>query len=95
HPGRYAATTGARPTGADDPLGPAVERTLGALDAVLGGYALAPADRIHALRMLRSVLHGFATLEAADGFQIDTDVDTSFVWLVAFLDQGLRARASV
>jgi hypothetical protein len=44
--------------------------------------------------MLRSVLHGFATLEAADGFQIDTDVDASFLWLIDFVDGGLRARAS-
>jgi len=34
-------------------------------------------QEIHALRMLRSMLHGFATLEAAGGFQIDTSVDDS------------------
>ncbi|MBF4572015.1 WHG domain-containing protein [Herbiconiux sp. VKM Ac-1786] len=94
HPGRYAATTGARPAGPDDPLGPALGRTLTSLEAVLRGYGLAEADRIHALRMLRSVLHGFATLEAGDGFQIDTDVDASFLWLIDFVDLGLRARAS-
>jgi hypothetical protein len=44
--------------------------------------------------MLRSLLHGFATLEAADAFQIDTDVDASFLWLIGFIDQGLRARVT-
>jgi AcrR family transcriptional regulator len=91
HPGRYAATTGARPTGPDDPLIPALDRSLSSLAAVLQGYRLDPGDTIHALRMLRSVLHGFATLEAADGFQMGTDVDESFLWLIAFLDRGLRA----
>jgi AcrR family transcriptional regulator len=93
HPGRYAATTGARPTGPDDPLLPAIERTLSSLGAVLHGYPLDDADRIHALRMLRSILHGFATLEASEGFQLGTDVDASFVWMIDFLDRGLRASA--
>jgi len=91
HPGRYAATTGARPTGPEDPLGPALERTLSSLAAVLHGYRLDPDDEIHALRMLRSILHGFATLEASDGFQMSTDVDESFAWMVGFIDQGLKA----
>lgn len=90
HPGRYAATTGARPTGPEDPLAPALERTLASLAAVLHGYRLHPDDEIHALRMLRSILHGFATLESSDGFQMSTDVDESFAWMVGFIDQGLR-----
>jgi AcrR family transcriptional regulator len=95
HPGRYAATVGIRPTGADDPLAVALERTLASFAAVLRGYRLDAADEIHALRMLRSILHGFATIEAADGFQYGTDVDTSFQWTVDFIDRGLRAsRAS-
>lgn len=90
HPGRYAATVGARPTGPEDPLGPALQRTLTSLGAVLHGYRLDPADEVHALRLLRSVLHGFATLEAADGFQMSTDVDTSFAWVLDVVDHGLR-----
>lgn len=94
HPGRYAATTGARPIDATDPLGPALERTLVSLRAVLRGYHLESGAEIHALRMLRSTLHGYATLEVAGGFQIDVDVDESFRWLIDFLDQGLRGRKS-
>jgi AcrR family transcriptional regulator len=90
HPGRYAATTGARPTGPDDPLVPALERTLSSLTVVLHGYRLDPAQEIHALRMLRSVLHGYASLEAAGAFQIETDVDDSFSWVIDFIDGGLR-----
>ena len=94
HPGRYAAGNSARSTGPDDPLVPAVTRVLASLSAMLHGYRLDPAEEIHAMRMLRSMMHGFATLEVSGGFQIDTDVDESFDWIVAFVDQGLRATTS-
>ncbi|MFB2585387.1 WHG domain-containing protein [Herbiconiux liukaitaii] len=90
HPGRYAATTGARPADAVDPLAPAVERTLGSLAAALRGYRLEAGDEVHALRLLRSSLHGFSTLEAAEGFQMTTDIDESFAWMIDFIDRGLR-----
>ena len=93
HPGRYAATTGARPSGPDDELVPALGRSLDVLRAVLRGYRLDESEQIHALRMLRSTLHGFADLEAASGFQIDTSVDESFEWMIDFIDQGLRSRS--
>lgn len=91
HPGRYAAGNAARSTGPDDPFGVASARVLTSLAAVLRGYRLDSGEEIHALRTLRSMLHGFATLEAAGGFQMDTDVDDSFAWMIAFIDQGLRA----
>lgn len=94
HPGRYAAITSARPTGPDDPFAQASRRALTALTAVLRGYDLPPEQEIHALRMLRSVLHGFVTLEVSTGFRYDTDVDDSFAWLVGFIDHGLHATAS-
>ncbi len=91
HPGRYAAGNAARPTGPDDPLVPAVGRVLASWAAMLHGYRLDPDQEIHALRMLRSLLHGFATLEAIGSFQIDADVDDSFTWMIGFIDQGLKA----
>jgi AcrR family transcriptional regulator len=94
HPGRYAAGNAARPTGPDDPLIPADGRVLASWAAMLRGYGLDSSQEIHALRMLRSILHGFATLEAADGFQIDTDVDDSFTWMINFIDHGLQATAT-
>ncbi|MGA5301662.1 WHG domain-containing protein [Nucisporomicrobium flavum] len=94
HPGRYAAGNAAGATGPDDPLVPAVERVLASWAAMVRGYELGPGQEIHALRMLRSVLHGFATVEAAGGFRIDADVDDSFTWMINFIDQGLRAIAA-
>jgi AcrR family transcriptional regulator len=94
HPGRYAAVNDARPHGPDDPLIPAGNRALSSLAAMLHGYQLDPTQEIHALRMLRGILHGFATLEASGAFQMDTDTDDSFTWMVTFIDHGLQAIVS-
>lgn len=91
HPGRYAATIGIEPSGPDDPLAIAGQRLLGAFTAVLRGYEIEESDVDHALRMLRSLWHGFATLQVANGFQWSADIDESFEWLIAFTDRGLRA----
>jgi len=91
HPGRYAATLGARASGPDDPLHAALDRSLASFSAVLRGYQLDPSEETHALRMLRSSLHGFASLEMSGGFQMGTDVDDSFARMIAFIDHGLRA----
>jgi AcrR family transcriptional regulator len=94
HPGRYAAGNAVRASGPDDPLTKAGDRVLGSLAAVLRGYQLDPGQEIHALRTLRSLLHGFATLEVAGGFQIAVDVDESFAWMMHLVDQGLQATAA-
>jgi AcrR family transcriptional regulator len=79
HPGRYASTI--------DANAPASLETLA---AVLRGYRLDPADTVHTLRMLRSLFHGFATLEAAGGFAMADDVDESFDRLISVVDRALR-----
>ena len=89
HPGRYAATVRLGATGPEDPLAIAGGRVLDSLAAVLIGYQIDPADTVHALRLLRSLFHGFATIEAAGGFEMNTDVDESFDWIVDFIDRGL------
>ncbi|SEQ07904.1 TetR/AcrR family transcriptional regulator [Microlunatus flavus] len=91
HPGRYLVGTGLAPFAAgDDPLGEARQRQQAVLEAVLRAYRIPPADAVHALRTVRSLLHGFASIQAADGFQYATDVDASFEWLVDHTDRALR-----
>ena len=92
HPGRYTAADAAasRASGPDDPIIPAVARVVASWAAMLRGYHLDSSQESHALRMLRSALHGFSTLEAAGGFRFDTSVDDSFTWMIDFLDRGLR-----
>ncbi|WP_138757074.1 TetR/AcrR family transcriptional regulator [Modestobacter altitudinis] len=92
HPGRYAATLGLGLTGPDDPLALAATRSLTPFTAVLRGYDISPADTTHALRALRSIFHGFATIEAGGGFQWSTGTDESFEWLIDLIDLGLRAK---
>ncbi len=58
--------------------------------AALAGFGLTDEDGLHAVRALRSVVHGFATLEAAGGFGLPLDLDESFRRLVALLVQGLQ-----
>jgi len=89
HQGRYAATIRLNADSPDDPVVVAGARVLDSLSAVLAGYQLDPADTVHALRLLRSLFHGFAVLEAVGGFEMDTDVDESFEWLIGFVDRGL------
>jgi AcrR family transcriptional regulator len=95
HPGRYAAGNLARSTGPEDPLGAATSRVMATWAAMLRSYHLDADQEIHAMRMLRSILHGFATLESTGGFQVDAPVDASFAWTISFLDHGLQAIASV
>lgn len=91
HPGRYAAGNAAIITGPDDPLIAASGRVVDSWAAMLHGYRLDPAQEVHALRMLRSLLHGFASLEAIGSFQRSTDIDDSLTWMLGFIDQGLTA----
>ena len=94
HPGRYAATTGARFTGPDDPLQMASSRLLGSIAAMLRGYGVADSEMDHAIRTLRCTIHGYAALQAADAFQWTGDPDETFAWMIRFLDRGLRTMCS-
>jgi AcrR family transcriptional regulator len=92
-PGQYAASlpsSGARP--APDPeLSASEEGVLQVVLAVVASFGLTGPDALHAARGLRSLVHGFATLEAAGGFGLPLDCDESFRRLVAMLKMGLTA----
>jgi AcrR family transcriptional regulator len=88
HPGRYAATVAA-PAPGDTEHEAAAAEAVDVLAAVLGGAGLAGDDLIHAVRALRSAVHGFAALEAAGGFAMAVDRDVSFRRLVEALASGI------
>ena len=94
HPGTYSATMVAAPKNH-----PAVEAAAGqiveTLLSVLSGYGLDRREGIHAIRAMRSAVHGFAALEIAGGFGIPLDVDKSFDWLVSSLLKGLSSSSLV
>jgi AcrR family transcriptional regulator len=88
HPGRYGATVRA----SDDPeIAAAAAAVFDVLHGVLRAWDLDDAGEIHALRALRSAVHGFVLLEAAGGFGLPVDVDASFARLVAIIAGGLGA----
>jgi AcrR family transcriptional regulator len=89
HPGRYEATTGAEFQGPEDPLYVAAARVIGSIRAVLSGYGIGPGELDHAIRMLRCTIHGYAMLQAANGFQWSNDPDESVAWMIRFFDAGL------
>src|SRR5439155_16901321 len=91
HPGRYMATIGAEFTGPDDPLLAASARVIDSIAAVLRGYGVGEAEMVHAIRTIHCTLHGFAALQASNGFQWTGDPDETLDWMIAFIDRGLRA----
>jgi AcrR family transcriptional regulator len=90
HPGLYHATE--RAVGSSDPeLNRASDEVVDVCLAVLRGYGLDRRAALHALRGLRSAVHGFATLETVGGFGIPLSIDESFAWLVECFVAGLNA----
>jgi AcrR family transcriptional regulator len=88
NPARYEATLAA-PDASDAALAQGAERLLGTLAAILRGWRLEGDDAIDAIRILRSALHGFVSLERGGGFAMSRDVDASFERLVQVLVSGL------
>jgi AcrR family transcriptional regulator len=93
HPGRYAAANGTRATGPDDPLIAGGARVVASIAAALRGYGIPDAEMVHAIRTIRSTIHGFALLQQTEGFQLTENPDDTFNWMVEFIDRGLRAAA--
>ncbi len=92
HPGVYATTVRA-PAPGDVELQRASQAIVEVVLAVLEPYGLNGEDAIHAVRGLRSIVHGFATLELAGGFGIPLDRDESYMRLLRAYVAGLRAMA--
>ena len=88
HPGRYAATVTA-PAPGDAEHEAAAADAVDVLTSVFGGMGLADDELIHAVRALRSAVHGFVALEAAGGFGLAVDRDASFDRLVGALATGI------
>ncbi|CAN5856000.1 TetR/AcrR family transcriptional regulator [soil metagenome] len=95
NPGLYMTSLRAAgtQTPVDAELKAAEDRVVEIGMAVVGSLGLAGEDALHAVRGLRSVVHGFATLEIVGGFGLPLDCDESFHRLVTMLIQGLQQSA--
>lgn len=88
-PGLYEATVRSyRLYAPDDPeLKEAEAEALELVLAVFDSCGIGGEEAIHAARGLRSIAHGFATLEEGGGFGMEVDADESFHRLVrSFVD---------
>lgn len=80
HPARYAAMP-------PDPLGdprtaPAGQRLIQIIQAALRPWRLEGSDAIHAIRRMRVIAHGFASLESAGGFGLPEDLNETYEQLI-------------
>lgn len=92
-PGVYAA--GLRASGVmpvvDEEQRAAEEVVLRVVVRIIQSFDLQGEDVIHAARGLRSLAHGFATLEISGGFGLPLDLDESYRRLVQLLILGMQS----
>ncbi len=88
HPGVYAATLRA-PDPEDDEAIRIAEKIVGLILQLLQAYGLEDDAALHAVRGLRSLLHGFAALEQAGAFGLSLDLDESFRRLIDTFIAGI------
>jgi AcrR family transcriptional regulator len=93
HPGSYAASQRSSTLAHDERAQAAGAAVVRIAVATLRGYGLEGDDAIHAVRVIRSALHGFVALEASGGFAMAQAVDETFDRLVALLDVAFRGSA--
>ena len=93
HPGLYTLTLRAsrnrKPI--DKEMAAAESEVVAIATTVLSSYGLEDEEALHAVRALRSIVHGFATLELAGGFGLPIDLDESFRRLVQMFVRGLHS----
>jgi AcrR family transcriptional regulator len=89
HPGLYAATIRA-PDPNDIELLATSRELLDLVLTVLAPYSLRDDVALHTVRGLRSIVHGFVSLEATGGFGMPLDLDESYRRLVQVFIDGLR-----
>jgi AcrR family transcriptional regulator len=91
-PGLYLAAQRAPAPGEDD-RAEASDEVLDVLRLVLEPFELTPEMQIHAMRSLRSLVHGFVSLELIGGFGIPVDVDVSFQYLLRIMIAGFERQS--
>ncbi len=74
----------------DPELQAAEESVVQVTQTLVASLGLSGADAIHAVRQLRSAIHGFATLEIAGGFGLPLDLEETFHRLIETLIRGMQ-----
>ncbi|MGE7767808.1 WHG domain-containing protein [Peribacillus sp. NPDC096540] len=90
HPGLYDATT-RFPNSEDMELQQAQQSVVELVVQVLQAYNLKEEMAIHLVRGLRSILHGFTSIEKMGGFGMPIDIDKSFSILLNTYIEGIHS----
>jgi hypothetical protein len=93
NPGVYAATVPTPPR-SDREWSGAVDHLMGTFLASLQEYDLRGPEVVHALRGLRSLVHGFVSLESSGALKHPVNRDESFAWLVESFLAALEKMAA-
>lgn len=88
-PGLYGAIV-ASPDRENADLKEAIYSLMTVIKTVLEAYQLNEKDSIHALRSLRSVMHGFVALEAAGWFVQPVEKDESYEQMIDIFIRGIE-----
>ncbi len=88
HPGLYAALQRA-PAPDDAAMIAAAADIIAILRAALAPWRLDEVAQVHAIRALRSLAHGFVSLEAAGGFGMPYDLEESYDYALELFIRGL------
>jgi AcrR family transcriptional regulator len=89
HPALYESTV-LSAVGDSKEIRDAAEEIMATFNAVLASYGIVGKEAVHAARYLRSLLHGFNSLERSRGFGLSVDLDESYNRLVEMLVQDLK-----
>jgi hypothetical protein len=89
HPGLYDLIHRV-PLQVDDELAAAALAPVEVAVALLVLDGLNREDALHAVRAIRSAIHGFVTLEATKRFDLPLDLDESLRRLITIIVRGLR-----
>lgn len=78
-----------------DGIPPQDRDLLGLFALPLRRLGVAKKERVHALRSIRSAIHGFVLLESSGQFQLAEDAEQSFEWMVEALLRGMAPPTSI
>lgn len=91
HPGGYGAVHAVTPEEGDTALYLGLAEIAMPVVACLTEMGVPPGEMIHQTRVVRSALHGFASLERGNGFGQPVDFDLSFDRMLKVLISGIPA----
>jgi len=91
HPGLYEATMGA-PDMSDPDIQQVSASVVDTVLRVLEVYRLEPEEALHTVRGIRSMVHGFASLEGRNGFRLQLDRDHTLRHMLTTYLSGLKSK---